>query len=244
MSERGIELYLAAGVATSPLFMERLRQVIKRELEDAGAIVRSSLAFPYGDKERSLVGQLREVVRDLRLRDSRLDGALGGNRLLGTIDERRGSAAGTVPDRTIIVGHSAGGVAAVHAARLLYARDGGKPPLVVMIGSPRCRIPGELREHVLYVYAARSDSQGARWMTVKLTDPITRLGSFGGWNTGTWRLPSWQMDKHAPVHASGLRIVGGHADYFREQAPFVNAIGLSNMALTAAVVLKWLKQRL
>lgn len=245
MSERDIELYLPAGVATSPSFMERLRQVIERGLEETGAFVRSSLAFPYGDKERSLVGQLREVGRDLRLRSRRLDGSIGGNRLLGIIDERRRTLfEASVPARTIIVGHSAGGVAAVHAARLLYARDGGQSPLVVMIGSPRCRIPGELLEHVLYVYAARSDSQGARWMTVKLTDPITRLGSFGGWHTGKWRLPRWQMDKHAPIHASGLRIVGGHADYFREQHPFVNAMGLSNMALTAEVVLKWLKQRL
>ncbi|WP_027087526.1 hypothetical protein [Cohnella panacarvi] len=245
MSERLIELYLPAGVATSPMFMERLRQVVERGIEETGAIVRSSLSFPYGDNERSLFGQLREVGRDLRLRDRRLDGSLGGNRLLGMIDESRRALRGDfMPARTIIVGHSAGGVAAVHAARLLYARDGGLPPLVVMIGSPRCRIPDELREQVLYVYAARSDSQGAGWISAKLLDPITRLGSFGGWHTGRWRLPRWQMDKHAPVHASGLRIVGGHADYFREQHPYVNARGLSNMAVTAEAVIKWLKQRL
>ncbi len=246
MSEREVELYLPAGVASSPLFLERLRQVIGRGLEETGAIVHSSLAFPYGDRERSVIGQLREVGRDLRLRGRWLDGALGGNRLLEWIDERRRVLQGdsAAPARTIIVGHSAGGVAAVHAARLLYARDGGEPPLVVMIGSPRCRIPEELREHVLYVYAARSDSQGARWMTVKPTDPITRLGSFGGWHIGRWRLPRWQMDKHAPVHASGLRIVGGHADYFREQPPYLNAMGLSNMAVTAEVVLNWINQRL
>lgn len=245
MSEREIELYLPAGVATTPLFMERLRQVIKRGLKDTGAIVHSSLAFPYGDKERSLVGQLREVGRDLRLKGRWLDGSLGGNRLLGMIDERRRALRGdSAPARTIIVGHSAGGVAGVHAARLLHERDGGEPPLVVMIGSPRCRIPEELREHVLYVYSARSESQGARWMVAMLTDPITRLGSFGGWHIGRWRMPRWQMDKHAPVHTSGLRIIGGHADYFREQPPFVNATGLSNMAVTAEVVLNWLNQRL
>jgi len=246
MSERNIELYLPAGVATTPLFMERLRQVIGRGLEDTGAIVHSSLALPYGDKERSIIGQLREVGRDLRLKGRWLDGSLGGNRLLGMIDERRRARRGdsAVPARTIIVGHSAGGVAAVHAARLLYARDGGEPPLVVMIGSPRCRIPEELREHVLYVYSARSEPQGVRWMVAMLSDPITRLGSFGGWHIGRWRLPRWQMDKHAPVHTSGLRIIGGHADYFREQPPFVNADGLSNMAVTAEVIMNWINQSL
>lgn len=245
MSDRDIELYLPAGVATTQLFMERLRQAIKQGLEAGGATVRSSLLFPYGDKERSVFGQLREVGRDLGLRGGWLDGSLGGNRLLGMIDERRRSFAGySGPGRTIIVGHSAGGVAAVHAGRLLYARDGGSPPLVVMIGSPRCRIPGELREHVLYVYAARSSSPGTKWLTVKLTDPITRLGTFGGWHSGKWRLPRWQMDKHAPVHARGLRIIGGHADYFRDHPPFVNATGLSNLALTADVVMRWIKERL
>lgn len=244
MSERDIELYLLAGVATSPLFMERMRQAMQRGLEAGGTTARSSLLFPYGGMERSLLGQLREVGRDLRLRGGRLDGSLGGNRLLDMIDERRGFVGDAVPKRTILVGHSAGGVAAVHAARLLKAREGELPPLVVMIGSPRCRIPDELREHVLYVYAARSNSPGARWMTVRLSDPITRLGSFGGWHIGKWRLPRWQMDKHAPVHASGLRIIGGHADYFRDQPPFVNAMGISNMTQTVDVVMNWIKERL
>ena len=243
MSERDIELYLPAGVATSPLFMEKLRQVMKRALEASGRTVRSSLLFPYGDKERSLLGQLREVGRDLRLRGGRLDGSLGGKRLLAMIDDKRRTFANHAHSaRTIIVGHSAGGVAAVHAARMLNARDGGSAPLVVMIGSPRCRIPGELREHVLYVFAAKSSPPRAGW---RLRDPITRLGSFGGWHIGgKWRLPRWQMDKHAPVHASGLQIIGGHADYFRDQPPYVNAMGLSNIAVTVDVVMKWITERL
>ncbi|MFC5532625.1 hypothetical protein [Cohnella yongneupensis] len=244
MSNKDIELYLPAGVATSPLFMERLRQALHSGLETAIGSVRSSLLFPYGDRERSLLGQLREVGRDIRLKDGWLDGSLGGNRLLAMIDDKRRTESGASRPRTIIVGHSAGGVAAVHAARLLHVREGGSPPLVVMVGSPRCRIPEELRDTVLYVYAARTSSPGARWMTVRLSDPITRLGSFGGWQIGRWRLPSWRMDKHAPAHASGLRIIGGHADYFRDQPPFVNALGLSNLTLTVDVVMRWLRERL
>lgn len=239
-----IELYLPAGVKTSPLFMERLRQSLHRALSGIGASVRSSLLYPYGDRERSLFGQLREVGRDLRLRGGWLDGSLGGNRLLAAIEDRRRALGREAHARTVIVGHSAGGVAAVHAARLLHAREGGKPPLVVMIGSPRCRIPEPLRDSVLYVYAAKAPSADTRWMSVRLSDPITRLGSFGGWQAGRWRLPRWRMDMHAPAHASGLRIIGGHADYFRDQPPFVNALGLSNLTLTVDVVTRWLRERL
>ncbi|MFD0671167.1 hypothetical protein [Cohnella sp. GCM10027633] len=239
-----VELYLPAGVKTSPLFMERLRQAMHRALSDGGASVRSSLLYPYGDRERSLFGQLREVGRDLRLRGGWLDGSLGGNRLVAAIDDKRRAFGRVAGARMVIVGHSAGGIAAVHAARLIQARDGGKPPLVVMIGSPRCRIPEPLRDSVLYVYAAKAPVSDTKWMSVRLSDPITRLGSFGGWQAGRWRLPRWRMDKHAPTHASGLRIIGGHADYFRDQPPFVNALGLSNLTLTADVVLRWVRERL
>lgn len=240
-----IELILPAGVASAPLFMEPLRLSLHRALSSEGTGVHSTLLYPYGDWERSLLLQLRELARDIRLRGERLGRSIGGNRLLAAIDDKRSVFGYDVAHtRTVLVGHSAGGVAALHAASLLCARDGGKTPLVVMIGSPRCRIPEEQRDSVLYVYAANGPVAETRGTSVRLSDPITRFGSFGGWQAGRWRMPRWNVDKHAPIHSSGLSIIGGHADYFRDQAPFVNELGLSNLMLSSDVVLRWLRERL
>lgn len=142
----------------------------------------------------------------------------------------------------ILIGHSAGGVAAVHAASLLLERAGGKPCPVVMIGSPKCRIPEALRGAVLYVHAAGSrERKGSRFGS---PDPVTRLGSFGGWGPSGrrgWRV--WQRDKHAPEEIAAVPVAGGHADYFRSQAPFLDAEGRSNLDRISEAVWRWLAKR-
>ncbi len=235
-----IEAYFAAGVATTPTFMERLRATAHRALTDRGAGVRSALLFPYGDVERSLLKQLREVGRDMRLRGARIAGSIGGSRMIEALESMGGIRSSA---RVVFIGHSAGGVAAVHAADMLMSRAGdrGRTPLVVMIGSPRCRIPERLRDSVLYVYAEKLSVRGA---AAKLADPITRLGTFGGWRAGKLFLPRWCKDKHGPQHRQGMRMIGKHPDYFREEPPYVNALGLSNLSLTMDIVFRWLDERL
>lgn len=235
-----VEAYFAAGVATTPTFMERLREAVHRALTDRGASVRSGLVFPYGDRERSLWTQLREVGRDMRLRYGRIATSIGGNRLMESLDRIGGARSSA---RTLLIGHSAGGVAAVHAAEMLLSRPDftGPAPLVVMIGSPRCRIPERLRDCVLYVYAEKPDVRGS---VSRLADPITRLGTFGGWQAGKFYVPRWRVDKHGPQHHCGVRIIGKHPDYFREEPPYVNDLGLSNLSLTIDIVLRWLERRI
>lgn len=159
----------------------------------------------------------------------------------------------------VFVGHSAGGVAAVHASGLLLAREGGLPSPVVMIGSPKCRIPGPLRDAVLYVQSERTlESRGAanRSKTPasartgmpaasKTADPICRIGSFGGWGRNAGRLlPGWRGDLHAPGARAAVRIAGGHADYFRDRSPYLSEEGRTNMEETLAALWPWLTERL
>src|SRR5690606_10898863 len=144
-----------------------------------------------GDWSRPLYAQLREAGRDLRRGASGYRESIGGTRLHAAIDAQ--SSEGQAAE-TVLIGHSAGGTAAVHTALQLQERSASAQPcLVVMIGSPRFRIPASLREHVHYLYAA-----GA-------VDPIARIGTFSGWG----------VRREAPGTVTRLRIVGRHADYFR-----------------------------
>jgi hypothetical protein len=225
--ESEVGLYFMAGFATAPHFMEKVRVALHGLLEQGGQSVHSELLFPYGDWSRRVVPQLWEIRSDMRLGLRRLNSSIGGNRALASINKRR-----PLPDHsrktTILIGHSGGGVAAVHAAQLLLSeRQGGSDYYVVMIGSPRCRIPESLRPSVLAIRAAG-------------TDFIPRLGTYGGWMAGKLRFPSWHRDKHAPADIRVLPINGGHADYFRDSAPYVNFEGISNLALTLEAIESWL----
>lgn len=179
-----VSLYLLAGLATSPNFMESFRGTLHGILEREGFGVRTSqLLFPYGDWSRRAVPQLWEISRDMRLGTGRLDRSIGGSRAVDMI----GSGWKNKPDendRIVLIGHSGGGVAAVHAAWQLYDQLGGTPSPVVMIGSPRCRIPEELRASVLFVYAGGAQDVRAPG---KPADGVSRLGTFGGW-FGTGRV--------------------------------------------------------
>lgn len=298
-----INVYLAAGFRTAPTFMEGYREAIHALLEEAGWQVRSRLLFPYGDWSRGIVGQLREIRRDIGVPPERSERSVGGRRMLAAIDEDireagcleedlekvrdsnshshsdangakgvEGGAAGTAsaepskqrsmqrsaqqsardPARYVLIGHSGGGVAALHAACLLRRREDGKPPYVIMIGSPKCRIPGELRDSVLYLFAGGRKHQGAlplrgseaAWRH-RPADPIARLGTFGGWErTARYGLPVWRSDKHAPSERRPVPIVGGHADYFRGRPPFVSEEGATNLARIVEATRGWLVDRL
>jgi hypothetical protein len=229
--ESEVELFFMAGFATAPHFMEKMRVALHGLIEHWGQSVHSELLFPYGDWSRGVVPQLWEIRSDMWLGLKRLNSSIGGNRALTLMNKRR-----TWPDHgrktTILIGHSGGGVAAVHAAQILLSEQQGcSDYCVVMIGSPRCRIPESLRPSVLAISAAG-------------TDFISRLGTYGGWKAGKRRFPSWHRDKHAPADTRVIPIIGGHADYFRDSAPYVNLEGISNLALTLEAIASWLSAKI
>lgn len=260
-----VSLYLLAGLATAPLFMEGFRVALHGALSGEGyEVAASELLFPYGNWSRNVVPQIWEIGRDMNRSPRRTKRSIGGRRTLAAIDEsrRRLGLSESSVGRTIFVGHSGGGVAAVHAAMQLLEQGEGegknegdriRSPLVVMIGSPRCRIPERLRESVLYVYAT---SAGAPASGGKITDAICKLGTFGGWGGGIGRsgeavfqagrsfLPGWNHNKYGPDGACGVPIIGWHPDYFREQAPYVNGMGLTNKWLTLHAVWEWLRDKI
>jgi hypothetical protein len=224
--ECGIDLYLMAGFATTPHFMEKFRVALHSSLEQWWQPVHSELLFPYGDWSRRAIPQLWEIRSDMQRRFRRLNQSVGGNRTLEDMKIRRVKLDHS-RKITLFVGHSGGGVAAVHAAQLLSEQQEGSNCLIVMIGSPKCRIPEGLRQSVLAIRAVSKDI-------------VPRLGSFGGWEAGKLRIPSWYPDKHAPGEMHSVPIIGGHADYFRDSAPYVNPMGQSNLDITLAAIESWL----
>jgi hypothetical protein len=239
--EYEIDLYLMAGFATAPHFMEKFRAALQGRLELLGRSVHSELLFPYGDWSRRAIPQLWEIRSDMRLSLGRLNRSIGGNRALAAI-QTRGQTTSRSATITILIGHSGGGVAAVHTAQLLSEQAGSSACFVVMIGSPRCRIPEELRHSVLAISSAGLRRRGNK--EGKSTDRVSRLGSYGGWETGLRPFPTWHTDKHAPAVRVAVGIIGGHADYFRDSAPFVNELGKSNLDLTLEAIEKsavWIK---
>jgi pimeloyl-ACP methyl ester carboxylesterase len=231
-----VHLYLLAGVATAPLFMESLRVALHEKLtRSSGRIVYSELLFPYGDRSRRLIPQLWEIRHDMRLGLRRLTSSIGGTRTLNSILSRK---EGDDNPSILLIGHSGGGVAAVHAAQLLIQREYGSTCPVILIGSPRCRIPDGLRDSVLSISATGKDLDIAKPGNSR--DFVSRLGTFGGWSKPLELLPRWKADKHAPLSNHAVPIIGGHADYFRNSAPFINSFGQSNLDLMLEIIESWL----
>ncbi|MFC5653115.1 hypothetical protein ACFPYJ_29195 [Paenibacillus solisilvae] len=243
MGNEHVSMYLLSGLATAPHFMDSFRLALHRMIEKKAASVHSELLFPYGDWSRRVIPQLREIGHDLRLGVSRYGRSIGGKRAIEAVQARQRSGHAD-RGRTIWIGHSGGGVAAVHAAGMQLEREGGMPSPSVLIGSPKFRIRQELRHSVLYVYAAADEAAPGRGSSVKTADRISRLGTFGGWTANNQWLPSWSVDKYAPQAACGVPIIGGHPDYFREQEPFINSHGLSNQWLTLQAIWSWLEERI
>jgi hypothetical protein len=236
VQDGAVSLYVIAGIATSPDFMEGLRLELERRfrMETGSDLIRSALLHPYGAWDLSVWAQLRELRRDLRLGIGRRAGSIGGARVLARL-----AADGAAPRGPLwLVGHSGGGVAAVHAAETLLAAHGDADCRIVLVGSPRCAVPEPLRPRTAYLYAARPDG--------RVNDAVCRLGSWGGWESPAaggggrrrFRLPGWSVrlrwnrDKHAPLTRVPLPIVGGHADYFRSGAAYRQGGGRSNLELT------------
>jgi len=199
--EKKIELYLMAGLATAPQFLEEFRLAFLKMLEQHGTAagsIHSGLLFPYGDWNRRIIPQLWEIRTDMRLGIRRLSKSKGGNRAFTAILAQQTHSC----DRSrtkILVGHSGGGIAAVHAAQLLSEHEGSSV-CAVMIGSPRCRVPEGLRPSVLSIRAAGTSDRGfIRGRSSP--DLVSRMGSYGGWVGGTW-----QRISMLPLHSFPSRL--------------------------------------
>ncbi|MDF2961478.1 MAG: hypothetical protein K0S39_3213 [Paenibacillus sp.] len=235
-SVKKINMYLLAGVATAPLFMEGLRLTITDRLQQDGWQVQSELLYPYGDWSRKLASQLREMSHDLWPARTQPLRSIGGQRAAAAIQ------AGGEGGLRLLIGHSGGGVAAVHAVRILAASEGAgareadsrqpRPYRIVQIGSPKCPVPEWMRANVLY--AGSVNAKG------RPSDPVTRLGSWSGWQRSRSGLPVWRWKQFAPSAVVHFPIIGGHPDYFRERSPFLNREGVSNMETTVQAIWAWL----
>ncbi|MFB9278141.1 hypothetical protein [Cohnella cellulosilytica] len=239
--ENNLEIYCLAGLATAPRFMENLRLALMERLGRTdvfeGAGIRSSLLYPYGDWSRNAIAQMREIRADMSRKDGGFEKSIGGGRALEAIGrERRESGDSGEAGTTLLVGHSGGGIAAVHAAAVLTAGGASASCFAVKIGSPRCRIPERLKSRVLSIHAEGRKRSGGEGRS---PDFVSRIGSYGGWGRSrAW--PVWRSALHAPGTRIAVPIVGKHADYFRDKAPYLNEDGKSNLELVVEAIAAWL----
>ncbi|TMV53086.1 hypothetical protein FE783_02565 [Paenibacillus mesophilus] len=219
-------IFAAAGVYTSPTFMEDILAAAVQLLEHNTRlqVARSGLSFPYGDWSCGLLKQIRQVRRDMSIRRGAFERSIGGRSLIGSFGDLSGV------DALLLIGHSGGGVAAVHAASLLGARLPGLDVHIVQIGCPRSAVPPELQARVRYLYAVHPATGAAK-------DPICRIGSWGGWERSGLGVPRWNPLKLAPGLRAPVPIIGGHADYFRDRPPFRNEDGRTNLELVNELLL-------
>lgn len=224
-----VRLLLMAGLATAPTFMEEFRlRLESRFLEETDSRPKGKLLFPYGDWSRRAAPQFLEIRRDLRLAFDRTAQSIGGKLVMESLME-----AGP-DDRVILIGHSGGGVAALHGARLLQELQPSTESLVIQIGSPRCRIPQDFQQRTAYYYAAKPNG--------KTKDPVCRLGSWGGWQQGGTGLIHWNGKRYVPSRIVPLYLAGGHADYFRTH--LADEQGRSNMEKTLQAVWSFIREKL
>ncbi|WP_036711642.1 hypothetical protein [Paenibacillus pinihumi] len=228
--ENRLRIYLLAGIATAPHFFGRCCDMIAQVARKAGWEPVVEAIFPYGDDSRSILSQVREVSGDLphRISITRKGGRIAASHI-------RNSYSG---EPLVLIGHSGGGAAAYQAVRILSRekRLDQDKCRIVQIGSPKVPIVPELRHHVYYIHAV--DGEG------RAKDPITRLGSWGGWSAGRFRLPGWNARKYAPAHIEGIHLLGGHTDYLRHDLPFIDEQQMSNMEKTLGRVWDWIHNSL
>jgi len=226
VSPQTIHIYLLAGVATAESIFHMCEQKLEKICHEQGLEPVIKSVFPYGNNSRSVVRQVFEVRSDLSNRMKA--GRIGGQLAYKTIKESyRGG-------RLLLIGHSGGGAAAYQAVKLLH-EEGTKEDdfRVVQVGSPRTPIQRNYQKHVGYFHAI--DGAG------RMIDPISRIGSWGGWRLSKYAVPSWDSFKYAPGYIEGLPTIGGHADYFRHSDPYLDEAKVCNLDKTINGVVGWLK---
>jgi hypothetical protein len=227
MTER-ITIYVSAGFATAPHFLDAFAFKLENRLDSAGWRPQVIIHYPYGDWSRKRRAQLHEIGNDIWLAARQKSSRYGGKNLFEIISQNSWHG-----DSLLLIGHSAGAVASIQAAEQLY-HTGRSVVGVVQIGSPKCFIPASLKERVLYLNAANPAG--------KSIDPVTEIGTWGGWERARWGGWRWNSMKNAPAHLKTLSILGGHADYFRDHEPYV-LNGSTNMQTTLNAIWFWLQNK-
>ncbi|CAM4018723.1 hypothetical protein L1N85_12335 [Paenibacillus alkaliterrae] len=220
-----LSIYLLAGVATSNTIFTECKIKLDKLFRSEGVEPDIHEVFPYGDASRSLVRQVLEVRSDLSNRLSA--GRVGGQLALKKIKET------LTGDRVLLLGHSGGGAAAYQAAKLLYDQEEIEDFRIVQVGAPKTPIDPNMQNKVSYFHSI--DKLG------NLNDPISRIGTWGGWCKSRYAVPRWNRMKYAPGYVEGIPTVGGHADYFRHTLPFTDQEAVCNLDKTINRVSEWLK---
>ncbi|WP_281887517.1 hypothetical protein [Paenibacillus sp. YYML68] len=233
MSRRALLITLP-GLATAPSFMDGVRASLCRLLDELGYEADAHSLYAYGDWGRRLLPQIGDIAYDYAM------GSRWTHRSIATSRYRE------LRDRldlaihhyavVLLVGHSGGGIAGLHAAREVRRLHPHLHTLNVLIGSPRCRVLPEERDRVLYMAAS--------WRSGRPSDPVSLIGSWGGWERTHNGLMRWNRYKHAPSDMMELPIVGGHPDYFRHAAPYVDVAGRSNLQVVMDALELWLEKKL
>ncbi|XEC96349.1 hypothetical protein AB6A23_07335 [Paenibacillus tarimensis] len=220
-----VRVYLLAGVATSPQFFNTGCETVGKLCEQSGWRSTVEVLFPYGDNTRGVISQVSRAAGDLSKRFTLFQH--GGRHAANSIRKSY------VGEPLILIGHSGGGAAAYQAIRILHKEQKLGDFRIVQLGSPKVPICPDFRNRVYYAYVV--DEQGRR------KDPVAKLGTWGGWSAGRFMLPRWDRYKYAPGHIEELRLLGGHADYFRHGHPYVDKNQVSNLDKTLGRVWKWLQ---
>lgn len=229
-----LQFYMMSGMATSPNFMEEFRYELSRRVMKAGWTATSQLLFPYGDWSRRTAAQILEITHDTALGPKHYSRSIGGRRAAKAVNS--GNEAFNVI--RVFIGHSGGGVAAAHASRILlkdHVEGSDRRYFIVQIGSPKCAVYPEDQQDTLYI---RFGENGRR------SDPVTRMGSWGGWERAAGGWSRWNPEKYAPGYRVHLPLLGGHADYFRPHEPFVSEEGSSNLEKMTDCIQIWLMEKI
>lgn len=221
-----LKIFILAGVKTRSSAFHAFEERLYERLERKGLQAQIELLFPYGDADRALLRQLYEVRTDLSaaLKNAGFSGRSVWEKIEPFVND----------PKLLFIGHSGGGVAAYQLARKLMEENKVLDSKVIQIGSPRTRIQPELQQRVAYFHSI--DGLG------RYKDPITKLGSWGGWSRCSAKLPivKWDSYKYAPGHIEGIDTIGGHADYFRHTPEFTDEQTRCNLDKTVNKIESWL----
>ncbi|GBG10886.1 hypothetical protein PAT3040_05656 [Paenibacillus agaridevorans] len=222
-----LHVYLLAGVKTTTCAFNACKEKLETQLRSEGVDPVIRVLFPYGDCSRSVIRQVLEVRSDLsnRMKAGRIGGRNVWEQLKDSMKDEEG--------RFLLIGHSGGGAAAYQAAKMLEENGMIRDFRVVQVGSPRTPIHPRLQDKVSYFHSIDRDG--------KQNDPITRIGTWGGWIRKGRSVPRWSRFKYAPGYVEGIPVIGGHADYFRNSEPFVDTEAVCNLDKTIGRVGAWLK---
>lgn len=211
------DIYLLAGVGSTSAIFRECKRELQRRFRQAGRepVIRELL--PYGDNTQNLLRQILEVGTDLvrwRLPGKWRCGGKEAAEQVRTMSSGR---------RVLFIGHSGGGVAAYQAAVMLTIEGAISDCRIVQVGSPKVPVRNLNRDRVSYFAAV--DEKGTS------VDPVTRLGSWGGWSRNERGL-FWDRYKYAPAHVGTITVLGGHQHYFRNNEPYIHPVRGSNLSLT------------